>query len=459
MASCVWLVLQVSQAKAAGLFLTPRGVRPLSRGGAFVAGADDMHALTYNPAGLAYAARALLLDAGLPIHDTTYTRSIRGDGVYEPAIVGHGLGLPSPTLAVVHDLGLARYGLGFGLSVGADYPLVQNWRDPTDTPLSPQRYAIGSFDGTAMAKVALGAGWTPLHWLAVGASAQVLVGSFASQTTLSTCDGASCIQPENPAYDATIQMQAKGLVVPGGNVGFVVRPWPWLRIGASWETGYTIAQKARFRIRLPTAPIYANAILDPQEPTGKVRMRLPQTARLGVEARLTGVGRLELSAVYEPWHVHDGIQVALDAATLRNVLALDTFSIGHITLARGFADTYSVRLGGEWTPSFGALKQKQPLQLRAGVMFEPSAIPVHMMTPMSVDLDKVLASVGGAWQWGRWQAELTLAHVFMWDRTVTDSQVYQTNPVRPVFTDVTAVGNGHYQSRATVVGAGVRFGL
>lgn len=452
-------MLWASSAQAAGLFLTPRGVRPLARGGAFVAGADDMHALSYNPAGLALAKRQLLLDAGLPIHDTTYTRSIAGDGTYEPATVGHGLGVPSPTLALVHDLGFAKYGLGFGLSVGADYPLVQNWADATDTPLAPQRYAIGSFDGTAMAKIAAGVGYQPWRWLAVGASVQVLVGSFNSQTTISTCDGASCIQPENPSYDATIQMQAKGLVVPGGNFGLKLMPLPWLRVGLSWETGYRIAQAAHFRIRLPTAAIYANATLDPPEPVGEVSMQLPQTARIGVEAHKAGLGRVELSAVYEPWHVHDSIHVAVDSATLRNVVALSTYSIGNISLARGFRDTYSVRLGGEWIPRFGALAAHQPLTLRAGAMFEPSAIPVDMMTPMSVDLDKILASVGAAYGLGRWQVELTVSHVFMWDRVVTDSKVYQTNPVRPAFTDVTAVGNGHYQSQATIVGAGVRLAL
>src|SRR5262249_35607125 len=51
-----------AEAYAAGLFLAPRGVRPLGRAGAFVAGADDVHALTYNPAGLAFADKQVLVD-------------------------------------------------------------------------------------------------------------------------------------------------------------------------------------------------------------------------------------------------------------------------------------------------------------------------------------------------------------------------------------------------------------
>ncbi|MBC7171120.1 MAG: hypothetical protein H5U40_01765 [Polyangiaceae bacterium] len=42
-----------SHAHAGGFWITDRGARPMSRGFAFVAGADDPQSLWYNPAGLA----------------------------------------------------------------------------------------------------------------------------------------------------------------------------------------------------------------------------------------------------------------------------------------------------------------------------------------------------------------------------------------------------------------------
>ena len=69
------MVLSTS-AYATGLFLAPRGVRPLARGGAFVAGASDVNALSYNPAGIALAPEMLTLDFGLPLHSSTYTRYV-----------------------------------------------------------------------------------------------------------------------------------------------------------------------------------------------------------------------------------------------------------------------------------------------------------------------------------------------------------------------------------------------
>src|SRR5579871_5901260 len=51
-----------TSADAAGLFTADRGVKPLGRGGAWVAGADDIGAIWYNPAGLADAGTSILAD-------------------------------------------------------------------------------------------------------------------------------------------------------------------------------------------------------------------------------------------------------------------------------------------------------------------------------------------------------------------------------------------------------------
>ena len=47
--AAAWLT--AAPAHAGGLYYADRGVRPLGRAGAFVAGADDPGAITYNPAG------------------------------------------------------------------------------------------------------------------------------------------------------------------------------------------------------------------------------------------------------------------------------------------------------------------------------------------------------------------------------------------------------------------------
>ncbi|HET6343585.1 MAG TPA: outer membrane protein transport protein, partial [Myxococcota bacterium] len=440
---------------AAGLYLAPRGVRPLARGGSYVAGAEDVNALSYNPAGLADASDSVLLDMALPLHGSTYTRSVYGDGVYEPAVRGTGLGLPSPTLGAVLDLGLSPR-LRFGFALAADYPLMQNWPEVRQDPVTPQRYAVGSYRGTAISKVSTGVGYRVNDVVSVGGALQLLVGNFASQTTLSACDGALCTQPENPDYDATIQMRASGLVVPGANLGVQMRATPWLRFGFSWETGYRIDSPATFRVRLPSAPAYADAEMDPTEPRGRVVMHLPQTFRAGVEVQPVAHARLELAGTYEPWAVHDQISVGIESGTMKHLFALGSYGLQPMSLQRGFRNTFSARLGGEYAPTLG---DDRPLHVRAGLMYEPSAVPNVMMTPMTVDLDKVLAAVGLQVSWERLHLEATVAHVFMVDRTVTAGRVMQMNATRPAFAGRTPVGNGTYQSSANLVGVGARIDI
>ncbi|MCK6591753.1 MAG: hypothetical protein L6Q76_29720 [Polyangiaceae bacterium] len=61
-------------AQGAGLYFADRGVRPLGRGGAFIAGADDPGAIAYNPAGLFDAGGQVLLDGSWVNFSSEYTR-------------------------------------------------------------------------------------------------------------------------------------------------------------------------------------------------------------------------------------------------------------------------------------------------------------------------------------------------------------------------------------------------
>ena len=82
--------LGTSAASAAGLYFSDRGVRPVGRAGAFVAGADDLGAIWYNPAGLAFAGNSVLVDASwLRFRSTFQRRSlVRDPSTGQEAIQG-----------------------------------------------------------------------------------------------------------------------------------------------------------------------------------------------------------------------------------------------------------------------------------------------------------------------------------------------------------------------------------
>ena len=445
-----------SSAFGAGLFLTPRGVRPLSRGGAFVAGADDLNALSYNPAGIALSQNEILLDFGFPIHFTEFTRSdTDGDGKPEPTVEGTGLGIPSPTIGIVGDFNLVQ-GLRFASGVAADYPLLQNWPDslPDGSP-APQRYAIQNYNGTTISKFYVGAAYAFDGWLAVGMTAQALVGNFVATMTASNCSGGPlCVQPENPDFDAAIQMASDFLVIPGIQVGVTIVPVEWLKLGVAWESGYTVNADADIRVRLPSAAIFDDAVLNPKDPRGVIRMEFPWILRAGIEGNWDKWLKSEVAFVYEAWSVHDKIDVDVTGVSVENVSGIDDYSLASVPIERHLKDTWSIRWGTEFTPMIG---EERDLTLRFGLAYEPSAVPNQYLTPMAVDLDKTIIGLGGEYQFEKFSIEATYALVLMPNTEVTDGLVRQTNATRPPFEERTAIGNGSYTSNAHVVGVGVHF--
>lgn len=447
------LVTAPSTAAAAGFFLAPRGVRPLARGGAFVAGADDANALSYNPAGIGEASTGVWLDMAMSRHASSYTRSLTAeDDSYGP-VKGREMGLPSPTLGGVVAIPWVA-GLSMGVGLAADYPLLQNWPLEKDRgEPAGQRYAIGDYSGTKIFKTSLAAAYHLGEYVTVGAALQMFLGNFTTQVTVSTCDGFICTQPENPAYDALVQVNADNLAIPGAHLGFLIKIDPWVRFGAAWETGYRINQPASLAIRMPSAAMYDGSDLNPDNPTGRIRMRLPQQARVGLEGRWGSLLRGEIAAVWEQWSVHDRIDIDTSGVTMSNVLGLGDYSLSNMSIERGFSDVWSVRIGSELHPPIGL---ERPLAVRFGAMLEPSAIPNKNLTAMTVDLDKLVLGLGAAYAWWRLEFEATYAHVFMQSTTVRNSEVKQTNPTRPDWGRTTAIGNGTYESSADLFGLGIK---
>src|SRR5579859_5314136 len=107
--ACALAALVPSSARAAGLYFSDRGVRPMGRAGAFVAGADDLGAIWYNPAGLADAGTSFLFDASWLKFDISYTRELivavpvgnttALQKVPSPTVNGSSSFLPLPTIA------------------------------------------------------------------------------------------------------------------------------------------------------------------------------------------------------------------------------------------------------------------------------------------------------------------------------------------------------------------------
>ena len=163
-----------TDAHAGGLYFSDRGVRPMGRAGAFVAGADDLGAIWYNPAGLADAGTTLLVDFAWLHFSSEYTRQLRivdADNTVRtfesPTVTGTSPFIPFPTLAGSYNFGEHKEWT-IAVGVVAPYTAIASYPITVDGQPSPSRYSLGSFDGSAL--VLLG-GWfayKPIEQLRIG---------------------------------------------------------------------------------------------------------------------------------------------------------------------------------------------------------------------------------------------------------------------------------------------------
>lgn len=455
LAACiVTSVCTNKRVEAAGLFLAPRGVRPLGLAGAWVAGADDAMSLAYNPSGLAWAEGGLILDGVRVWHTSSFTPlRTAGGRESEPTVTGHSLTVPIPNLGGVW--GFSRWGgLRVGTLVGTEPPLLQNWPNAREMPETAARYSAGRIDGTALVKVSVGAGWTLVRKLRMGMALNTWVGSFRAQTTLSACDGFICQTAEDPQYDAQAEIRASGVFGYSATLGLGTTLGSRLDLALSVETKTALRHRAHLALVLPKAVLFRGAKLTPPSPVASIRLQLPLVVRAGARVRLGWATSVELAAFYEAWHVHESIDVRIAHAKLENVFGLGTYDVTDVPLIRRLRDTFSLRLGVEkvWVPALG-----WSLASRLGTMYEPSAVPSRAMTPLAVDLNKILISGGAGISRGALTCDLSLAMVWMETRRISEGIMLQTSVVRPPWSQRSHVGNGVYKGRALLAGGALSY--
>lgn len=465
--ACIGAV--ASDAHASGLYFSDRGVRPLGRGGAFTAGADDLGAIYYNPAGLADAGTQILADMSWLHFTSDYQRKTRVEQVdpntgqptgaswdrTHPSVHGSSPVLPIPTLAVSNNFGLEKANFAFGL--WAPYAAITSYPEAVEGGApAPQRYSLLSLEGSAMAVVGAWGAWKPSRELSLGAGLEALVGDFSASVVLNACppDRLACAS-EDPSYDAASKLEVGTIVAPSGNLGFIYSPSDDVRIGSAFQLPFWIDAPAKVRVRMPGAAMFDQASQEGED--GHVKFRLPWVLRTGIEYRGLENTRLEAGFVYEAWSMHDSITAIPDDIVLKNVLGID-YRVGSLNIPRNFRDSWSIRGGAEHTFSLGTYK----VDVRLGAMYEKSAVPASHLSVMTVDLDKVAATIGGSLHIGRLRLDGVYARIFgvTTEVATTEAAISQVNPIRANPPEnPTRINGGTYAARADVLGMGLAYGF
>ncbi len=453
-------------ARASGLYFTDRGVRPMGRGGAFVAGADDLGATWYNPAGIADAGNSVLFDASWLQFSIDYTRVLRvpnADNVVtypkDPTVHGSSPIIPLPTFAVSYVLDpQKKFTVAGGVLAPyvalASYPQTIAYPDGSQQP-SPARYTLSGFDGSLLALPGAWIAYKPIESLRIGLGMMALVGIFQANITFSACpqDRLICA-PEQPEYDAAAQMRVGPFIAPTLASGVTYIPEKHVRIGVSGQLPMVVDSNATLQVRLPTAAEFDNASLSGN--SAHVHFELPAVIRAGIEARPIDDLRIEAAWVHEFWSEHDLIQAVPNGLTIDGVTGLPPkLAMPTINIPRNFQDSDSFRLGGEYhfvVSGYG-------LDARAGVAYETSAVPPNYLSLSSLDFNKWVVSLGGGLYVGKhWRFDAVFAHVFadsVWVDPNT-AQIPRINPL-PGHAPLEAVNGGYYSASANIIGVGLNY--
>lgn len=460
------IVTSVAPAFAGGLFFGERGVRPLGRGGAFVAGADDLGAVAYNPAGVFDAGEQVLFDASWVRLGNDYTRRawleardpntgevVGGRERVYPTVTGTSAVVPLPTFAVSFRLRPELV-----LAVGAFAPSATLMSYPATLAglPSPQRYSLITLEGSALAVVGAWAGWKPSEKWRLGAGLEFLVGKFAATTMFSTCvpDRFLCAQ-EQPEWDTLTQLSASPIVAPTGTLGAKFVASPKWTLGASFHLPIFVRAPATVKARLPSTPAFDTAI---QEGTAaSIAFDLPWLGSLGVQYRPIAELALELAVGMQGWSMMDAITVTPKNIQLRNVVGFpDPYRFPEQRIDRSFQNSASLRLGGEYLARVGGLR----LDFRAGASLESSAVPPESLSVLTVDAPKATLSGGIGVHAGRFRCDIVYAHIFMADTDV-DPRDARSPLLVPVQANAAPhyVNGGHYSMSGDVLGLGLTYKL
>jgi long-chain fatty acid transport protein len=403
---------------------------------------------------------------------TQVTDAAKTVRVYEyPKVSASSPFLPLPTIAFAARFGPAvpnddpaapkEPQFAAGASLLAPNAALQTYPSTVDGRPSPTRYSLISMEGSALLYISGHFAWKPVKQFRIGASFQLLAGSFKSTLMLNANPADRLIgAPEDPQYDTLTELDAKPIIAPSGALGMIFEPTPAVRIGLSGQLPVWVNAPATNKVRLPSAAVFDRASQDGDGV--RVKFRLPPILRAGVEVRVPMAEkreiRAELAYVREFWSMHDTIDIVPDGLALKGITGFPSpFTIPKISLPRNFQDSNSFRLGGEFGMPIG---QDNRLTIRLGVNYETSAIPRAYLSALTVDMNKLTPGLGVGFNFGeKFRLDATYQRViaFTVDVAPEEAAIPKVNPVAGNPTSGEAINGGTYSAGANILGLGMNY--
>lgn len=426
-----WLAPDV--AHAGGFEIPDTGARAAGRGGAMVAGADDLTALHYNPGALArQRGTTFLYNHNLVFHRATFARApltadVWGvDREFEPVSDRRKLFPFGLFMVVASDFGLENWTFGAGIygpsAVGRhDYPAY-----------GPQSFQLTNMD-VLMAYYNVAAAWKLRDVFGIGVTVQYVDMIQMKYGLIVDSRAVDSLEPvpeppagpgEPPTTQLETQLNLKDRTAATAQIGLWYRPHRRVELGLASRV-----------IPVFLRPEGGVTVDRPELVTGDIHVSmplvLPATVRAGVRyihdvpSGPSGQNSrkwfdLELDVVYENWSSIESFDLDISGQ-------ISGQDLSDLRIDKKWKDTVSVRLGGD----FFALPPY--LTVRAGGYFET---PTQDQAYAHLDFPAFMrGGVGAGLTAGAKGVYGTVGflHVFQQRQVVSEAQgqIYQQRPLAP----------------------------
>jgi len=432
----VYVCATVTPVFAAGISVGDQGAVATGRSGAFVAKADDLSAIEYNPAGLAsQRGWRIYLGNRFGYANERYKRSTIWDYSegrvqnFEEVSNRKPWQLLGPMMGVSTDFGLENWAFALGAYAPAG---IASQRFPAD---GGQRYMLTGRD-TKILYYNLSVAWKPNNVFGLGLSLQwVDLAQLDLRLVVNGDIAPASVTPVSNPFDMEARIQGADHVGFSGIIGIWLRPTPSFQMAFSSRFVPTPLEADATLSLSPQNPDIRNAteITRDGNPDNNVTftMTLPMEFRLGfryIHLR-DAVERfdLELDLRLEMWSQMDQFKVDGEGLDASIEGIAQPVPIGTITLPKNWKNTFSVRLGSD----VNVVENR--LALRAGAFFETAASRPEYSYVDFLASHRIGASIGASVFFGNFQVALSYSYIVEVPVSVaeSDGKIYQQAPGSP----------------------------
>jgi long-chain fatty acid transport protein len=361
-----------------GYYAGTMGARASGRGGAFTARADDLSAVSFNPAGLAKLDATLIQLGNESSYNTyTFTRAEALDYgnpdpqtgapplvVFDKVKNSQPWQILDPMVGAASKLGLKNW--GFGLAAFAPPGISKE-----EYPLGGgQRYMMVGREAIILAYAA-SAAWKYQDIFGVGATAEwIHVPRLNYSLVIDGSVFARAANPVSSSLDMLATMKGSSTFTFNAILGAWYRPMPFLEFGLSGQVVPTsVVTHSTLSVTPLGSAVASVGLTRDGSPANDVTLTLPlpMLFRSGVRYRHLAGAReiydLELDVEYETWSRVKNFTI--DTHGLQaNVPGQAPINIDRIVIDKHWRDTVAVKLGGDYAV------MPDRLTLRAGGYYE-----------------------------------------------------------------------------------------